>query len=292
MRLSVRAVASLALSGAMLTPLITRNDASARTTVSPKPQSVKFHPAQVNATPENTVVPTSTVAPTSTPLPSPTLTPAPTSPPTSSAPAASTLLAKARTALKSANTDHFKLQETLALLNILSGKVIEQGDTSVRPSEIQAHVTGSVSSGGKPQKLDERHVQIGKNAWVKSAKTHGVWKSEKATSPTAGGSLQNPIDIVKGSGVKITGLTTTGAETYAHVAVWHVHGKVTVQLDQATSATGTVDYLIAKSGHLPHRILAYVNDPKDGVLLDLRLTLSGFGKKVSIATPKVGSALR
>jgi hypothetical protein len=292
MRLSIRAVASLALTGAMLTPLWTRSEASARTGSSVGGRTVAFRPAQANATPESTATPSATVAPTSTPTPSPTVTPVATVTPATSVPAASALLTKARAALKKANTSHFKVQEKVDLLNLVAGTVVEQGDTSQRPSEIQAHVTGSVSSGGKPQKIDERHVQIGKNAWVKSAKTHGVWKSEKATSPTAAGSLQNPVDIVKGSGVKITGLKTTGAETFAHVAVWHIHGKVAVQLDQNTAANGTVDYLVGKKAGLPRRILENVNDPKDGVLLDLQLTLSAFGKKVSIATPKVGSTLR
>lgn len=292
MRSMSRAVGSLAFIGVVLTPLISRNEAFARTSSSMGGRTAAFRPAQANATPENTITPTVTVAPTGTPVPNPTLTPVATATATTSVPAASALLTKARAALKKANTSHFKVQEKVDLLNLVAATVLEQGDTSQRPSEIQVHVTGSVSSGRKPQKIDERHVQIGTKAWVKSAKTHGVWKTEKAMASTASGSLANPIDIVKGSGVKITGLKTTGAETFSHVAVWHIHGKVAVQLDQSTTANGTVDYLIGKKGHLPRRILENVNDPKDGVLLNLQLTLSAFGKRVTIATPKVGSALR
>jgi hypothetical protein len=175
---------------------------------------------------------------------------------------------------------------------LVVGAIREQGDSSQRPSELQGHVTGSLTALGKPQKVDEHHVQIGKKAWVKSTKTHGRWKSEKATVPTASGSLLNPLDLVKGNGLKITGLKTVGAETYGTIPVWHIHGTVIAQVTKTTITKGTVDYLVARTGTLPYRILEYISDPKDALLLDLRVTLSAFGKKVTITTPKVGGTLR
>jgi hypothetical protein len=299
MRLTLRIILPLSLIVAALAPVLSGHEASAQSMSGVHsrialyhPRVSTFHPAQTNPTPENTVVPTATVAPTGTPVTSPTPTPVPTATPTVVAPAASDLLAAARAALKSANTSHFNLKENLDLAGLVTGTVREQGDMSQRPLKAKAHITGSLTAFGKSQKIDERHVQIGKKAWVKSAKTRGLWKSEKATSPTAPGSVQNPLDLVKGSGLKITGLKTVGAETYGTVPVWRIHGTVIAQVTQKTTTKGTVDYLIARTGDLPYRILEYVSDPKDRLLLDLRVTLSAFGKKVTIATPKIGSTLR
>jgi LppX_LprAFG lipoprotein len=251
-----------------------------------------FHPAQTNPTPEITPTPTATATPTSTPMASPTSTAAPTATPTTQAPGASRLLTAARAALKSVNTNHFDVKEKVNLGGLVVGAIREQGDSSLRPSELKGHVTGSLAALGKPQKVDEHHVQIGKKAWVKSTKTKGRWKSEKATSPTASGSLQNPLNLVKGSGLKITGLRTVGAEKFGTIPVWHIHGTVIAQVTQTITTKGTVDFLVARTGALPYRILEYVNDPKDALLLDLRVTLSGFGKKVTVTTPKIGGTLQ
>lgn len=251
-------------------------------------RNTTFRPLQTNLTPETTATASATSSPTSTATPGPTQTPAPTVTAVPSTPAASTLLTAARAALKTANTSHFDLVEKVNLGGLVKGTVREQGDMSQRPAEVTAHITGSLTALGKPQKVDEHHVQIGKKAWVKSAKTHGVWKSEKATPANAPGSVQNPLDIVKGNGLKIKGLKTVGSETFGSVAVWRIHGTVIAQVTQTTTTTGTVDYLIAQVGNLPVRIMENVNDPKDSLLLNLRATLGRFGEKVTIATPKVG----
>jgi hypothetical protein len=217
--------------------------------------------------------------------------PAPTATPVPSGPAASTLLTAARAALKAANTSHFNLVEKVNLGGLVKGTVREQGDVSRRPGEVKAHITGALTALGKPQKIDERHVQIGTKAWVKSAKTRGVWKSEKATPANAVGSVQNPLDIVKGNGLKIRDLKTVGSETVGSVAVWRIHGTVIAKVTQTATTTGTVDYLIAKVGNLPYRIMENVNDPKDSLLLNLKLILGRFGEKVTVATPKVGGTL-
>jgi hypothetical protein len=255
-------------------------------------EHISLHSLQTNPAPASTATVAATIVVANTALPTATQTPAPTTTPVGSSPAASRLLTAARAALKTANTSHFSVIEKVNLGGLVKGTIRQQGDMSQRPSEVTAHITGSLSALGKPQKIDEHHVQIGTKAWVKSAQTHGVWKMEKATPPTASGAIQNPLDLAKGNGVKIKNLQTVDAEVFGSVAVWHIHGTVTAPVTQTTTATGTVDYLIAKAGNLPYRIQENVNDPKDSLLLNLRATLSAFGKKVSIATPKVGSTLR
>lgn len=299
MLVTVRTILTLALTITALAPVFAGHEASAQTMTHvygrisfSYPRISVVYPAQTNATPENTSLPTGTVAPTNTPIPSPTLTPFPTATPTTVVPAALSLLTAARTALKSANTSHFDVREKLNVSGLVKGTVREQGDMSQRPSKVKAHVTASLTALGKPQKIDERHVQIGMKAWVKSAKTRGRWKSEKATSPSAAGSVQSPLDLVKGTGLRITGLKTVGSEMYGTFPVWRIHGTVIAQVNQKTTIRGTVDYLIGQHGTLPYRILEYVSDPKDALLLDLRVTLSGFGKKVTIAVPKVGGTAR
>ncbi len=296
---SVRSALLLSLVCACLTAALPRNEALAqgvnvphRDFSSASARNLTFRPLQTNSTPDSTATAGATAVATNTPTPLPTQTSVPTTTPVPSAPAASTLLSAARAALKTANTSHFNLVEKVSLGGLVKGTVRERGDMSQRPAEVQAHVTGSLTALGKPQKIDERHVQIGKKAWVKSAKTHGVWKSEKATPANSAGSVQNPLDIVKGNGLKITDLKTVGAETFGSVAVWRIHGTVIAQVTQTTTTTGTVDYLIGKVGNLPYRIMENVNDPKDSLLLDLQATLGRFGEKVKVATPKIGSTLR
>jgi hypothetical protein len=295
----IRIVLLLPLVLSTLGLMLCRDATSAQTLNSTRRHSVgnpaehiPLHSLQTNPTPASTATVAATIVATNTPLSTATQTPAPTTTPISSSPAASKLLTAARAALKTANTSHFSVIEKVNLGGLVKGTVREQGDMSQRPSEVTAHITGSLSTLGKPQKVDEHHVQIGTKAWVKSAKTHGVWKAEKATSPTAEGSIQNPLDLAKANGVKIKGLRTVDAETFGSVAVWHIHGTATVQVTQTTTTTGTVDYLVAKTGNLLYRVMENINDPKDSLLLNLQVTLSGFGNKVSIATPKVGGTLR
>ncbi len=299
MGLPVRIALILSLTIALSVRILPGDNASAQMRYATNERSLPvsavnpaLHPLQTNPTPDATVTAGATVVVTNTSIPVPTQTPAPTATSVPATPSASSLLTAARAALKSANTSHFNLIEKLNLGGLVAGTIREQGALSQRPSEAKAHITGSLSALGKPQKIDEHHVQIKNKAWVKSAKTHGLWKSEKATPPSAAGSVQNPLDLVKGNGLKLTGLKTVGAQTFGTIPVWRIHGTVIAQVTQAKTTTGTVDYLIARNGNLPYRIMENVNDPKDGLLLNLQVTLSGFGKKVTIATPKIGGKLR
>lgn len=299
MHKALRTIVGLSLGIAVLAPVRSIHSASAEASFiaagesgASRFNSGNFRPAQANATSSATGTPSATVVPTGTPVSTATTLPLPTATDVPGTPDASSLLAAARAALKSANTSHFDVKERLNLAGLVKGTVREQGDMSQHPSKIRAHVTGSLIALGKPQKLDEHHVQLGKKAWVKSAKTHGRWKAEKPTAITSAGSVQNPLDLVKGNGLKLNGLKTVDAETYAGVPVWRIHGTVIARVSQTTSTNGTVDYLIARNGNLPYRILEYVSDPKDALLLDLRVTLSAFGEKVTVPTPKVGGTLQ
>ncbi|HEX6508333.1 MAG TPA: hypothetical protein VF221_11935 [Chloroflexota bacterium] len=249
-------------------------------------------PAQVQATPEQVVSPTET--PTSTPAPTATATPAPTYTPTATPtpvkiPSARSLLSKTQAAARSANTARFDLHEKLILLFFINGNVRAQGDYSQHPSSLTAHLTGSVSALGKTQKLDEYHRQIGKNAWVKSAATKGRWKTEKPSPSQDVGSIVSPVDTATGKGVKILTLKTAGSQTFQGVAVWHVHGTMQLTVNKTSKPKGTMDFLISQKDFLPYRVAEYVNDQKDGILVDLQENMTRFGEKLSIKAPKVGS---
>lgn len=223
-----------------------------------------------------------TVTPTVQPSPTPTSTPI-------SAPGPTLLLQQANTALIQANTFHFHAELKLDLLGLVAGGLVIDGDQALKQQASVDHETGTLTSLGKKEKVNQHDIQIKNKSWIKSKKTHNKWTKQKSSSSTATSS-GNPLDVTSDPSITVADMQTVGSQSINGVVTWHIHIEFTQKIDSTHKVKGTVDYLIGQTDSLPYEIAEEVNEPAQGYVLDLREDLTKFGEKLKIKAPKVGSA--
>jgi hypothetical protein len=238
---------------------------------------------------QTTSTATPTASPTATPSPSPTPTATATPTATLTPPSGKILLAAAETALGQKNTFHEDARIKLNFAFLVTGTIRVTGDVALKQRASFTHITGTLSALGKAQKQNEYDIQIKKQLWVKSAKTHNTWqKAKPGTTASSVATSSDPLSL-KSATVKISGLKVTGSSTVGDVSVWQVQGTVTDKSDPKQVLKGKITLLIAQDTNLPYELDETINDTKDGIQLSGKIAFSNFGEKLSIKAPKVGS---
>jgi hypothetical protein len=201
-------------------------------------------------------------------------------------PDAQTLISQTDAALLKANTFHLNMTVGLQVAGLLSENITADGDAIAQSQSSMLHITGTAFALGKKAKIDEWTITIAKKAWIKDKKTKNRWKRDKSGGSTTGIS---PTALTAGNNTQLTDLTNLGADTFNGHPVWHVHGTYRVKLSKGKYTDGTVDYLIEQDTSLPDQTTVAVNDPADGIQMNVSLTLSNYGEQITITKPRVGS---